>query len=146
MDILISIENSGMLVNSKVDHHDFTQPFNLVDTLMNNSRTDAISSSQQECRQYANYLCSLSLQQLQQEPTALEKAELQLAGQTQDLLCSNYGAVIASAQITAHVQEGLRQVDQHLSSVDEQLPAFTLKLAEFGEEAKHIAKRLVFSS
>jgi hypothetical protein len=95
----------------------------------------------EECRRYATHLCSLSLTQLHQEPTVLERSELQLAGQTQDLLCSNYGAVIASAQITAHVQTGLNQVDQCLTSIDSQLPSFTHKLTEFSEEAKHIAKR-----
>lgn len=111
---------------------------NLISTLIGNRE----GHLGEECRKYANYLCSLSLNQIHQEPSLLERAEQQLAGQTQDLLCSHYGAVIASAQISAHVQNKLNQLDVNLKSVDTQLPEFSSKLSEFSEEAKHIAKRL----
>eukprot|EP00111_Clytia_hemisphaerica_P017855 TCONS_00052814-protein len=90
------------------------------------------------CKEYLENLSSYGLSKLAHEPETLREEHSNITQQTQNLAFNNYSTFIQAAECSKEIYKDFNIVEEHLDSVEVNLPKFANTIEHFSKSSQEI--------
>lgn len=101
-------------------------------------KEDLTEENQLLCKEYLQRLSSYGISKLASEPDYLKEEHANTTHQTQTLAFENYSTFIQAAECSKEIYKDFNIVENHLDSVENNLPKFTDTIVNFSKSSQEI--------